>query len=137
MLRSRASRCWLLGCFWLLAAGFLANPLVGEEKKNDPVSPKSRAPVKLTDEALRIHRAALVIDGHNDLPWQFRDKGRMAPEGLRYVMSWVTQDLGACYQVMETDDRALLDQWIGQWTDLVEFEVISVVTSAQASAAVT
>jgi membrane dipeptidase len=45
------------------------------EEKKPPVSPKSRAPVKLTDEALRIHRAALLIDGHNDLPWQYREKG--------------------------------------------------------------
>jgi hypothetical protein len=68
---------------------------------------------------------------------RFRERGRLAPEGLTYVSSWVTNDYTRCYQVMETDDRALLDQWIGQWTDLVEFEVLPVVTSAQASAAIT
>jgi membrane dipeptidase len=47
---------------------------IAQEKKNDSPSPKSRAPVKLTEEALRIHREALLIDGHNDLPWQFREK---------------------------------------------------------------
>ena len=68
---------------------------------------------------------------------RFREQGRLAPEGLRYVSSWVTRDLKHCYQVMETDDPALLREWISRWEDLVEFEVIPVVTSAEASAAVT
>lgn len=67
---------------------------------------------------------------------RFREKGRLAPEGLTYVSSWVTEDLATCYQVMETADRALLEQWMAQWADLVEFEVIPVITSAEASAAV-
>ncbi len=41
--------------------------------------------------------------------------------------------MGTCYQVMETDDRALLDAWIANWTDLVDFEVIPVMTSAEAA----
>jgi hypothetical protein len=67
---------------------------------------------------------------------RFRDSGRLAPEGLRYVDSWVTHDLRRCYQVMECDDRALLDEWIGKWTDLVEFDVIPVMTSAEARSAI-
>jgi hypothetical protein len=67
---------------------------------------------------------------------RFRDRGRLAPEGLRYVNSWVTTDLSTCYQVMECDDRGLLDQWIANWSDIVEFEVIPVITSAEAAAAV-
>ena len=67
---------------------------------------------------------------------RFREQGRLAPKGLRYVSSWVTRDLKQCYQVMETDDPALLREWISHWEDLVEFEVIPVVTSAEASAAV-
>jgi len=67
---------------------------------------------------------------------RFRTRGRLAPEGLRYVASWVTADLAHCYQVMECDDRALLDQWTAAWTDIVEFEVHPVVTSAEAAAAV-
>ena len=65
---------------------------------------------------------------------RFRAQGRMAPDGLTYVSSWVTHDLGTCWQVMETADRALLDQWIARWSDLVDFEVIPVVTSAEAAA---
>lgn len=67
---------------------------------------------------------------------RFRDRGRLAPEGLRYVASWVETDLRRCFQVMECDDRALLDEWIAAWSDLVDFEVLPVLTSAEAAAAV-
>jgi hypothetical protein len=67
---------------------------------------------------------------------RFRESGRLAPEGLKYISSWVTADLKHCYQVMECDDRTPLDQWMAAWGDLVEFEVISVVTSTDAAAAV-
>jgi hypothetical protein len=56
--------------------------------------------------------------------------------GLRYRGSWVTTDLRHCYQVMDCADRGLLDEWMSRWTDLVEFEVVPVVTSAEAAAAV-
>ena len=67
---------------------------------------------------------------------RFRDRGRLAPDGLRYVASWVTEDLTRCYQVMECDDRRLLDEWIENWRDIVDFEVIPAMTSAEAAAAV-
>jgi hypothetical protein len=66
---------------------------------------------------------------------RFRDRGRLAPDGLKYVNSWVTADLQRCYQVMECDDRRLLQEWIDQWKDLVDFEVVPVVTSAEAASA--
>jgi len=67
---------------------------------------------------------------------RFRDRGRLTPDGLRYVDSWVTRDLTRCFQVMECSDPALLDRWIANWTDLVEFEVTPVVTSREAREAV-
>jgi hypothetical protein len=67
---------------------------------------------------------------------RFRDRGRLAPEGLRYVASWVTDDLRRCFQIMECDDPALITQWMVRWDDLVEFEAIPVITSAEAAAAV-
>lgn len=67
---------------------------------------------------------------------RFAERGRLAPEGLEYVASWVTTDLRRCYQVMRCADRALLDQWMDNWRDLVEFEVLPVVTSPEAAAAV-
>lgn len=67
---------------------------------------------------------------------RFRDKGRLAPEGLEYVSSWVDLDLRVCYQVMRTHDRALLDAWIANWQDIVSFEVVPVMTSAEAAATI-
>ncbi len=67
---------------------------------------------------------------------RFRERGRLAPEGLRYVASWVTDDLQHCYQVMECDDRGPLDAWMANWEDIVRFEVIPVITSADAAASV-
>jgi hypothetical protein len=65
---------------------------------------------------------------------RFRDQGRLAPDGLRYVNSWVTHDLQRCYQVMECDDPRLLQQWMDLWSDIADFEVIPVITSAEAAA---
>jgi len=67
---------------------------------------------------------------------RFRKQGRLAPERLHYINSWVTPDLTTCYQVMECDNRALLDQWLAAWSDIVEFEVHPVITSAEAAAQV-
>ena len=64
---------------------------------------------------------------------RFRDKGRLAPEGLSYVSSWVDTSLARCYQLMETDDRQLLDEWIANWSDLIDFEVYPVFSSAEAA----
>ena len=64
---------------------------------------------------------------------RFRDRGRLAPPGLNYVSSWVTPELDRCYQIMETEQRDLLDQWISNWKDIVDFEVISVITSREAA----
>ena len=64
---------------------------------------------------------------------RFRDSGRMAPEGLTYVSSWVDDKFERCYQLMETQDRRLLDEWMANWSDLVDFEVQAVVTSKEAA----
>ncbi len=64
---------------------------------------------------------------------RFRDRGRLAPAGLSYVSSWVSDKLDRCYQLMETEDRAFLDQWMANWSDLVDFEVHPVVTSKEAA----
>ena len=63
---------------------------------------------------------------------RFRDRGRMLPEGLIYVSSWVDQKLERCYQLMETGDHVLLDKWMANWIDLIDFEVYPVVTSKEA-----
>ena len=67
---------------------------------------------------------------------RFRAEGRLAPDGLEYRDSWVASDLTRCYQVMECAERSLLNEWMARWVDLVRFEVVEVITSADASAAV-
>ena len=62
------------------------------------------------------------------------ERGRMMPDGLVYVSSWITDDLTTCYQVMETDDPSLFKDWIANWDDLVEFEVRPVLSSAEVGA---
>ena len=64
---------------------------------------------------------------------RFRERGRMAPDGLVYISSWVTKNFERCYQLMETDDRALLDHWMANWSDIVDFEVHAVMTSTEAA----
>ncbi len=64
---------------------------------------------------------------------RFRDGGRLAPDGLHYVSSWVDEKLERCFQLMETEDRSALDEWINNWSDLVEFEVYQVISSQAAA----
>ncbi|HEX7529814.1 MAG TPA: DUF3303 family protein [Pyrinomonadaceae bacterium] len=67
---------------------------------------------------------------------RYREEGRIMPDGLKYVDSWVEPDLGRCFQLMECDDPQLLQQWANRWQDLVDFEIVSVVTSREAAAAI-
>jgi hypothetical protein len=64
---------------------------------------------------------------------RFRDRGRLAPEGLQYISSWTDEKLERCFQLMETADRRLLDEWIANWRDIVEFEVYPVISSKEAA----
>jgi Protein of unknown function (DUF3303) len=63
---------------------------------------------------------------------RFRERGRMAPEGLQYLSSWVDDRLALCFQLMEAGDRALIDEWMANWDDLTDFEVHQVMTSREA-----
>jgi hypothetical protein len=65
---------------------------------------------------------------------RFQERGRLMPEGIDYHGSWVTDDLRRCFQVMECQDRRLLDEWMANWSDITAFEVVPVVTSAEAAA---
>jgi hypothetical protein len=64
---------------------------------------------------------------------RFRERGRLAPEGLLYISSWVDEKLERCYQLMETGDPRLLDEWMANWSDLVDFEVYPVISSKDAA----
>ena len=64
---------------------------------------------------------------------RFRERGRMAPAGLQYISSFVTPDGARCYQVMSCEDPALLETWMAAWRDIVSFEVVPVISSADAA----
>ena len=60
------------------------------------------------------------------------EKGRILPEGVKYINSWINEDITICFQVMESDSIDKLHEWISNWNDLVDFEVIPVISSAEA-----
>jgi hypothetical protein len=65
---------------------------------------------------------------------RFREKGRMLPNGLKYVDSWVEMNFDRCFQLMECDDVRLFQEWVAHWDDLVEFEIVAVNKSKDAAA---
>ena len=67
---------------------------------------------------------------------RLRDRGRMAPDGLRYVSSWVDLNFERCFQVMEADSEAHFREWTASWVDLIDFEIVPVRTSVEAAAAI-
>jgi hypothetical protein len=67
---------------------------------------------------------------------RFRDRGRMAPEGVRYISSWTDLKFRRCFQVMEAESKAVLKKWTANWEDLIDFEIIPVRTSEQAVKAI-
>jgi Protein of unknown function (DUF3303) len=76
----------------------------------------------------------MVIERFKDAPAiyrRLREKGRMMPEGLEYVSSWIDVDLKTCWQVMRAEDKSLFQTWIDNWKDLADFEVVQVRTSAE------
>ena len=73
------------------------------------------------------------VEGARPVYERAADNGRMLPSGLEYVESWVDEELERCFQLMETDDPALIDRWIGEWDDLVRFEVVPLLSSDEAA----
>ena len=77
----------------------------------------------------------MVIERFKDTPaiyQRLREKGRMMPEGLEYVSSWIAVDLKICWQLMRAEDESLFERWIDNWKDLMDFEIVPVCTSAEA-----
>lgn len=65
---------------------------------------------------------------------RFGEKGRLLPEGVRYINSWITKDMNICYQVMESTSEEKIHEWISNWNDLSDFEIIPVISSEEAKA---
>jgi len=79
-------------------------------------------------ETFRNHNARSIYQ-------RLAEKGRMMPDGLTFVSSWVTADLSRCFQLMECDDITLLQRWIVEWSDLMAFEIVPVVPGKETAAA--
>lgn len=80
------------------------------------------------------HMLYMVIERFKDAPAiyrRLREKGRMMPEGLEYVSSWIDVDLKTCWQLMGAEDESLLQRWADNWKDLMDFEIVPVRTSAE------
>jgi Protein of unknown function (DUF3303) len=67
---------------------------------------------------------------------RFAENGRMMPDGVAYVGSWINESVTVCFQVMEAERFELLQAWMDNWKDLVDFEVIPVLTSVEAKSKV-
>ena len=63
---------------------------------------------------------------------RFDEKGRMLPESVEYINSWINEDVTICYQLMEASSKEKLNEWIANWNDLVDFEIIPIISSAEA-----
>lgn len=63
---------------------------------------------------------------------RFEEKGRMLPEGVAYINSWINDEVSVCYQLMSADSAEQLSQWTACWNDLVDFEVVPVISSEEA-----
>jgi hypothetical protein len=76
----------------------------------------------------------MVVEHFKDAPAIYQrlsEKGRMMPEGLDYVSSWIDVDLKICWQLMRAEDESLLERWTDNWKDLMSFEIVPVRTSAE------
>ena len=67
-----------------------------------------------------------------DLYQRFDEKGRMLPDGVKYINSWINEDITVCYQLMESDSLDKLNEWTSNWNDIVDFELIPVISSSEA-----
>ena len=93
--------------------------------------------MRLSGRCANIDMLYMVIERFKDagaveVYRRAKEHGRMLPDGLEYVSSWVDLDFTVCFQLMETDDGTLFEQWTSKWNDLVDFEIIPVRTSAEA-----
>jgi hypothetical protein len=62
---------------------------------------------------------------------RFEERGRMLPDGVIYHASWIDPTRVRCFQVMEAADKSALQPWLDAWSDIVRFDVIPVLASAE------
>lgn len=66
---------------------------------------------------------------------RLHEKGRALPDGLVFINSHVSADLGRCFQLMQASDITLLQRWVAEWSDLAQFEIVPVVAGSDTAAA--
>jgi Protein of unknown function (DUF3303) len=91
-------------------------------ENSDPQAPKKRY---------------MVVERFKDAPAIYRrlsERGRMMPEGIQYISSWIEESVDLCFQLMETDDPRLFEEWTANWNDLMDFEIHPVISSSEAAA---
>ena len=89
---------------------------------------------RVNQDGERRRMLFMVIERFKDAKVVYRrvrEKGRMLPEGLKYVGSWVEASYNRCFQLMECDDASLFHNWVVQWQDLIDFEIVPVIESKQ------
>ncbi|HZS17994.1 MAG TPA: DUF3303 family protein [Candidatus Udaeobacter sp.] len=90
--------------------------------------------MRATGTPLQKRMLYMVIEEFKDVRAIYRrldEKGRMMPEGLEYVSSWIDVDLKTCWQLMRTDEESLFQAWMENWEDLIDFQIVPVRTSAE------
>jgi hypothetical protein len=89
---------------------------------------ESKAMMFMVIESFRNHDGKAIYE-------RLRERGRQIPDGLKFVNSWVSADLGRCFQLMEADDLTQFQRWISEWQDLMSFEIVPVVQSRETAIA--
>src|SRR5919108_4909801 len=106
-----------------------------EQSVRKPVRSSERGANPTEGGSLRYMVIETYIDGPGPVYARAAERGRLLPPGLAYLESWIDErGLDRCFQLMETEDPTLFDQWIADWSDLVEFEIVPVISSAEAAA---
>jgi len=87
------------------------------------------------EDAVRYMVIERFTKGPEPVYARFAESGRMLPPGLAYLDSWIDEGrLDRCFQLMETEDATLFDEWLSEWSDLIEAEIVPVISSAEAAA---
>lgn len=63
---------------------------------------------------------------------RFEKKGRMLPDGVIYINSWIDENVETCYQLMESESLEKLEEWVSYWEDLADFEIVPIISSEEA-----
>jgi len=118
-----------LGVYDGRMSALVGTPLdADDDPSNSFVAPGFQSGIDALLPALGYTNPSTYVMASNAIAtWNFSHGGRALPDGLTFVASYVSADLGRCFQLMETDDVTLFQRWIADWQEVVEFEVVPVV----------